>query len=80
MDYSPLFANPAAAVNFMNVPPAQRAEEAVFSVRENGQTHVFIFLCESSDLVPVSPDAASGDHGGPWNILSEQDSRSPRDC
>lgn len=42
--YSGLFANPAAAVNFVNAPPAQQAGEAVFSVRENGRTDVFIFL------------------------------------
>lgn len=38
-----LRANPQAAVAFANAPPAQVAGEAVFSVREDGRTYLFLF-------------------------------------
>jgi hypothetical protein len=41
--YEGLFDNPQAAVNFTNAPPAQVAGQAVFSVRENGRTDLFLF-------------------------------------
>lgn len=41
--YEGLFANRQAAVNFTNAPPAQVAGQAVFSVRENGRTDLFLF-------------------------------------
>lgn len=41
--YEGLFPNPQAAVQFTNLPPAQVAGQAVFSVRENGRTDLFLF-------------------------------------
>ena len=41
--YEGLFANPQAAVNWTNTPPAQVAGQAEFSVRENGRTDLFLF-------------------------------------
>jgi hypothetical protein len=38
-----LRASPQAAVDFANLPPAQVAGEAVFSVREDGRTYLFLF-------------------------------------
>jgi hypothetical protein len=42
--YSGRFANGAAAVAFVNAPPAQQAGEAGYSVHDNGTVDVFIFL------------------------------------
>jgi hypothetical protein len=41
--YEGLFADQQAAVDFTNLPPAQVAGQAVFSVRENGTTDLFLF-------------------------------------
>jgi len=41
-----LFADPQAAVVYVNTPPAQGAGEAIFSVRENGLTDTFFFFSE----------------------------------
>ena len=38
------FANCAAAVAFVNAPPAQQAGEASFSIHDNGTVDVVIFL------------------------------------
>jgi hypothetical protein len=37
------FPDPQAAVDFTNLPPAQVAGQAVFSVREDGRTDLFLF-------------------------------------
>jgi hypothetical protein len=42
--FSGRFANGAAAVAFVNAPPAQQAGEAIYSVHDNGNVDVFIFL------------------------------------
>ena len=41
--YEGLFDDQQAAVDFTNAPPAQVAGQAVFSVRENGTTDLFLF-------------------------------------
>ena len=42
--FSGRFANGNAAVAFVNSPPAQQAGEAAYSVHDNGNVDVFIFL------------------------------------
>lgn len=41
--YGGLFPDQIEAARYVNLPPAQGSGEAEFSVREDGQTHVFIF-------------------------------------
>jgi len=42
--YFGTFASPEEAAQFANLEPAQIAGEAVFSVRESGETDTFLFL------------------------------------